>query len=71
MREGLLDHGVFVEEEAHVADDDVVDVGQEFARWMVPELPGPEGVESADTAYESALFREFVVHKAGDRSQCG
>ena len=68
MRGELLDHGVLVEEEAHVGDDDVVGVGQEFAGGVVPELSGPEGVESADTANEAALLRQFVIDEGGDGS---
>jgi hypothetical protein len=49
----LLHHGVFVEEEAHVGYDDVVDVGEEFVGRVVSELSGSEGEEPSDSAEQS------------------
>lgn len=50
-----------MEEEAHVGDDDVVDVGEEAVGRVVAELSGSEGIEPADPAEETALLGEFVV----------
>lgn len=59
-----------MEEEAHVGDDDVVDVGEEAVGRVVAELSGSEGIEPADPAEETALLGEFVVDEGGDGSEC-
>lgn len=49
---GLLNHGVFVEEEGHVVDDDVVDVSEQLAGGVISEFPWSEGVEATDATNE-------------------
>ena len=58
-----------MEEEAHVRDDDVVGIGKQFAGWMVAEFSGSEGVETTDSADESALFGEFFIDEGSDGSE--
>ena len=59
-----------MEEEAHVGDYDVVDVGEQAVGRVVAELSGSEGVESADPAKHAAFLGEFVVDEGGDGAEC-
>jgi len=58
-----------MEEEAHVCDDDVVDVGEQLVGGVVAELTRPEGVEAADAAEQSALLGEVLIDEGGDGAQ--
>ena len=58
-----------MEEEAHVGDDDVVDVGEETIGWVVAELSGSEGIETADPAEDATLLGELVVDEGRNGSQ--
>lgn len=69
MRRRVLDGGVFVEEEAHVGDDDVIGPGEQFAGGMISVFSWSEGIEAADSAQQSALFGQLLVHEGGERSQ--
>lgn len=65
MEAEVLDHGVFMEEEAHIGDDELVNVGEELIGGMIAELTGSEGVEATDPAQESALLSQLFVDKGG------
>ena len=58
-----------MEEEAHVGDNDVIDVSQKFVRRVISELPGSEGVEAADPPQESTFLGQFFVNEASHGSE--
>lgn len=58
-----------MEEEAHVGNDDMVDVCKKFVGGMISELARSEGIESADASEESAFLCQFFIDEAGDRPQ--
>lgn len=58
-----------MEEEAHVRDNDVIDVSQQLIGRMEAELPRPERVETTDPAQQPRFFGEFLVDKGRDGPQ--
>lgn len=50
-----------MKEEAHVGDDEMVDVGEQLIGGVVAELTRSEGIEAADPAEESAFLGELFV----------
>ena len=58
-----------MEKEAHVRYNDVIDVSEEFAGWMVSKFSWPKGIEATDSTKESALLGKFFVDKGSNWSQ--
>lgn len=58
-----------MEEEAHVGNDDVVDVSEQLGGGMISELTRSEGIEAADPSQQSALLGQFFVDEGSDWSK--
>lgn len=58
-----------MEEEAHVGNDDVVDVGQQLVGGVVAELAGTEGIEAPDATEQSALLGQFLIDEGSDGTE--
>lgn len=66
----LLDHGILVEEESHVTDDDVVHICQKFIARVVSKLPRSEGIEAANAPKYTSLLGKFLIDECSDRFEC-
>lgn len=58
-----------MKEEAHVSDNNLVNVGKQLIGGVIAELTGSEGVEATDPAQESALLSQLLVDKGGHGTQ--
>ncbi len=58
-----------MEEEAHVANDEMVNVCEQLVGRMVAELAGAEGVEAANATKQSALLGQFLIDEGGDGTE--
>ena len=58
-----------MEEESHVGDHEVVDVGEQLVGGVVSELAGTEGIEAADATEQSALLGQILVDEGCDGTQ--
>lgn len=56
-----------MEEEAHVGDNNVIDIGKKFISWMISKLSGPKGVETSDSSEKSAFLSKFFIDKGAYR----
>lgn len=59
-----------MEEEGHIGDDDVVDVGEEFISWMISKLSGSEGVEASDSSEHSTFLSKFFIDECTNWLEC-
>lgn len=58
-----------MEEESHIGDDDVVDIGKQLVGGVVAELAGAEGIEAANASEKSGLLSQFFIDEGGEGSK--
>jgi|GWRWMinimDraft_12_1066020.scaffolds.fasta_scaffold148734_2 hypothetical protein len=58
-----------MEEESHIGDNDVIDVGKQLIGWMISKLTRPKRVEAAYATEQSALLSQLFVDKTRQWSQ--